>query len=115
MGFSKMVDMEMDDEERLEATLPIAMPDAKGPQYPWGLRISLTQDDLRKLGLLDCPCDVGDVIDLRAFAEVTSISRNKVKPVAGGEETEQVRIELQIQKLAIENESTEQPGEDDDD
>lgn len=93
--------MELDDDEKLDASMPIAMPER--PSFPYGLRICLTHRELEKLGL-DADCDIGDVIDLRAFAEVTSVS---MTDGAGGKEC---RVELQIQKLAVENEATEDMG-----
>ena len=92
---AKLVDMELDD----ESTLDMAVPEiAKKPDYPWGLRISLTEKELAKLGL-DADCDIGDMIDLRAFAVVTSVSKNK-----RDDGDESVRVELQIEKMAAENE-----------
>ena len=102
MAWSKLVDMEMDDDEKLDRAIP-DMPSK--PDYPWGLRISLTEKELKKLEL-DADCDIGDMIDLRAFAVVTSVSKNKMD---GGEEC--CRVELQIQKLAVENEMTEDEDE----
>jgi len=99
MAWSKMVDMELDDEDKLDSTAPIAMP--QKPDYPYGLRICLTTKELAKLGL-EPDCDIDDVIDLRAFAVVTGCFRNKIE---GGQE--ECRVELQIQKLAIEQESEE--------
>lgn len=92
-SWGKMVDLELDDEDKLDAFMPIPMPDK--PRYPYGLRICLCKDELEKLGL-DLP-DVGDVVDLRAFGEVTSVSDGE-----GGR-----RVEIQIQRLSIENEMTE--------
>ena len=92
MGWTgKMVDMEMDDEAKLDAPMPIAM--LEKPQYPYGLRICLNSPELEKLGL-DADCDLGDTIDMRAFAEVTCVSK----------EGDNCRVELQIQKLAVESE-----------
>jgi len=103
-GWSKLVDMELDDESQLNAAMPIAMPDK--PRYPYGLRICLTHEELAKLGL-EADCEIGDVIDLRAFAVVTSVSVNET------ESGKNCRVELQIEKLAVENESTEDmAGED---
>ena len=95
MAWSKLVDMEMDDEEKLDAVCPMPMPTKAS--YPYGLRLCLTHKELAKLGL-DADCEIGDMIDLRCFAEVTSISKNDY---GSGEEC---RIELQIQKMAIEDE-----------
>lgn len=95
MPWSKMVDMELDDEDKLD--LPPVM--NMKPDYPYGLRISLSHTELEKLGL-DHP-DIGDVIDLRCFAVVTSVSQSE------GSEGHTCRVELQIQKMAVENEADE--------
>jgi len=92
-SWSKLADMEMDDEDVLDTITPIPMPERS--RYPYGLRICLCEGELKKLDL-GLP-SVGDVIDLRAFAEVTSVSDGE-----GGR-----RVELQIQKIAVENEMTE--------
>ena len=105
MPWSRMVDLELDDEAQLEAAMPIAMPDK--PRFPYGLRICLTHDELKKLNL-EPDCEIGDVIDLRAFAVVTSVSMNET------DHGQECRVELQIQKLAIENETTEDDTEEKD-
>ena len=105
MGWSKLIDLEMDDEDQLDAVTPY--PVKERAQYPYGLRISLCHTELEKLGL-ELP-DVGDVIDLRAFAVVTSVSSND------GEYGSSCRVELQIEKLAVENEMTEDDTESEDD
>lgn len=97
MGFTKFADMSMDDEDILDTCCAMPeLPKPKGPQYPYGLRICLNSPELNKLGI-EGDCDVGDMIDLRAFAEVTSISKDG----------DNCRVELQIQKLALENEDDE--------
>jgi hypothetical protein len=98
MAWSKLVDMELDDEDKLDAFPSTAEP--KRPDYPYGLRMCLTHSELRKLGL-EADCSVGDIIDLRAFAEVTSVSKDG----------DSCRVELQIQKLAVENEMDEDEDE----
>jgi len=65
MAWSKMVDLELDDEDRIDTFLPIAMPDK--PQYPCGVRICLTHVEIAKLGLDIGDCDVGDIVDIRIF------------------------------------------------
>lgn len=78
--------------------MPIPM-EAK-PDYPYGCRICLTHKELEKLKL-GTDCNVGDVIDLRCFGEVTSISKDG----------DNCRVEIQIQKMALENEAEdEMPG-----
>lgn len=103
MGWTRMVDMELDDEGKIDSGYSVG-PDKKPsrPDYPWGLRITLTGCELDKLGL-DTDCDIGDVIDLRAFATVISISEDGNSRCVG----------LQIEKLAVEPESdSESPMED---
>ena len=102
MAWSKLVDMEMDDDDALDCACPIPMPNRQ--TYPYGLRICLTHKELAKLGL-DADCNVGDMIDLRCFAAVTSISKNDS---GNGEDC---RIELQIQKMAAEDEMSEDEGD----
>jgi hypothetical protein len=97
MAWSKLVDLEMTDEEKLDTMMPMPM---ERPDYPCGLRLCLTESELEKMEL-DDDCNVGDMIDLRAFAVVTSVSKND------GPNGPCCRIELQIQKMAVENEMTE--------
>ena len=99
MAWSKLADMSLTPEERAENFGP-ALADAKGPQYPYGLRICLTHDDLAKLGL-NFDCDIGDLVDMRCFGTVTSISQNDGPDGPCG------RVEIQIERIAIENELTE--------
>ena len=97
-GWSQMVPMELTDEEKLDALLPASIKDQ--PDYPWGLRISLTEHELQKLGL-EADCSIGDTIHLKALARVTCISNEATD---GGNK---VRVELQIEQLAVENEDEE--------
>lgn len=103
-GWSKMVDMAFTDEEKVEKRLDCAMP-CDPPDYPYGLRISLDHATLKKLGL-NADCDIGDMIDIRCFAEVVGISLNDSR--GGPSEC----VELQITRMQLENEATEVPGDD---
>ena len=97
----KLVDMRRTLDEKIEASMPSPM---MANDYPYGLAISLTQDELDKLDL-DADCEVGDLIDLRALGRVTSVSKNEVE----GKAT--CRIEIQLEQLGLEDED----HEDDDD
>lgn len=104
--FSKMVDMRRSDAEKTAADGPFACSTVggpTGPDYPYGLRIRLSEDELAKLDL-DGDCTAGDMIDLRAFAKVINVNVEEVdgKPRRS--------IELQIQQIALENEETEEPA-----
>jgi hypothetical protein len=95
MAWANMVNMELSDEDKLDLQLPAAVSEA--PEFPWGLRITLTHRELEKLGL-EADCPVGATIDLRALAKVCSVSRND------GPMGPEDRVELQITDLAVENE-----------
>jgi hypothetical protein len=99
MGWSKLTDMELDDEAKLDA-YPIIGPDGKnrGPEYPYGLRISLTEKELAKLDLDVADADVGDLVDIRALGVITSISQDE------GSNGKTARVEIQLQKLALDDE-----------
>lgn len=72
--------------------------------YPYGLCIRLGTDELEKLDIED-GFEVGDIIDLRCFAKVTSMSANVTT-----EGTNRC-MELQITHLAVENENEEDEEE----
>lgn len=100
-----MVDMRRTPAEKEESavqTLP-----GNGPDYPWGLAISLDQDSLDKLGL-DDDVGIGDMIHLHAMAKVTSVSKTDNEATGPC-----CRIELQITHIATEDEDTEDDDEDD--
>lgn len=91
MAWGKWADLAYDDEEQIDNSLP----SLDKPEYPYGTRICLCGRELEKLGL---PLPrVGDMIDLRAMAAVTSVS----------DDGKTQRVELQIQMLKTENEDTE--------
>lgn len=95
----KLASMALSDEEKNEYLTPIAMPDR--PEYPCELRICLTDATIQRLGL-GGDCQVGDLLDLRAFARVTSKSESTQE-----DGTTRCRLELQIESMACENEMTE--------
>lgn len=95
---SKLVSMELDDEDKMDTLMPIAMPSK--PDYPYGLRICLCEKELTKLGL-PVP-DIGDMIDARIFGRVTSVSSESRE---GGDTC---RVEIQIEYMSAENEMTEE-------
>lgn len=88
--------MERDDDSKLDHELPGLKAD-----YPYGLRICLTHEELAKLGIDDDP-EVGDMLHFAAMAEVTSYTKGD------GEMGAHRRVELQIKLIShMENESTE--------
>jgi hypothetical protein len=115
-GFQSMVDMAKTPAE-IKEDMPqaIAAPKAsngpKVPVYPYGLCISLTEEELAKMNMGDEPLpEVGDMIHLMAMAKVTSVSENERVDDAGNK-TKCCRVELQITHLATENENEEDARE----
>lgn len=101
MAFGKLVDMAMTPKKR-ESNAPSVLPaESSQPIYPWGLSISLQDEQLEKLDL-EADCEVGDLIDLRARARVTSVSQNETT------NGKCCRVELQIIMLGVENEEEEE-------
>ncbi len=91
-----MVSLELDDEDKMDFCAPIP---CDRPDYPYGLRICFSEKELEKLGL-EIP-ENGDMIDMRAFGEVTSVSTEQ----RDGKGT--CRVEIQIQRISLEDENKE--------
>ncbi len=94
----KLVDMAKGPEEMQESAL--AMPSV--PLYDYGLTLRLSHDSLEKLDLDISDVEAGDLLDFRAMAKVTSVSKNDTG------DGEKCCVELQIVMMGIpENESAE--------
>lgn len=94
----KLVEMARSASEIKDATAPII----NEPLYDYGLTLRLNSESLEKLNLDDEDVEVGDLLDFRAMAKVTSVSRHDT---GGGSKC---CVELQIVMMGIpENESTE--------
>lgn len=95
-----MVDMELDDEDKIDAIMPIAMPSK--PDYPYGLRLCLTAKEMEKLGLDPADLLIGGMIHLHAIAKITDIS------ITDNEAGKNARAELQITSMCcVESEDAE--------
>lgn len=101
-----MQSMELDDEAILDMPCPIPIAAKDRPRFPYGLRISLTQDELNKLELEAADCFVGGMVHLHAMARITSVSEDQM------EDGKKCRVELQIEALCIESEDRENEEED---
>lgn len=105
MSFGKMVDMSLTPKDQGKSYPMACSPSIGGqPVYPYGLSISLGDEQLAKLDL-EADCEIGDIIDLRAMARVTSVSQNETT------DGKCCRIELQIIMLGVENEDDEDEEE----
>lgn len=88
----KMANMKMDKSEA-EAHMPTAVADS--PEYPYGLRLELTEEAIGKLGLNSLP-KVGSKMAINARVEVSSASQYDSKE--GGKRRS---ISLQITDLGL--------------
>jgi hypothetical protein len=70
--------------------------DSDKPRYPWGLQLTLQNEQLKALGISGLP-KVGDTMTLQAVVKVTSCSEEECQ----GEEPE-MRMSLQITELGLE-------------
>lgn len=98
-----MVSLELDDEDKMDACLPLP---CDKPDYPYGLRICLTDKELNKMGLDVSEAFVGGIFHLHGLARITSVS------MTDGAHGKDCRVEAQIEDLAIESEDEENEDED---
>lgn len=94
-----MQSMELNDEDKIDALMPIPMPDK--PDFPYGLKICLTEKELEKLKVDPSDAEIGGTFHLCAMARVTSVSMTK----EDGRDC--CRIECQIEEMTVESEDHE--------
>ena len=95
----QMVSMELDDEDKLDAPMP--MPMSNKPDFPYGLRISLTEKELDKLNLDHKSAEIGGIVHGHFMGRITSVSENE------NSDGQRCCVEMQIEDLAIESEDEE--------
>lgn len=93
----KLVDMARSAEQQNDAVSPAPI---NAPLYDYGLHLCFNHETLEKLNL-DDDVEVGDMLDLRAMAKVTSVSKNDTG------DGEKCRVEMVLTHIGVENESTE--------
>jgi len=72
---------------------------SSGPEYPYGLRITLAHEILKKMDLTKLP-EVGSRMGLHAIVEVVGVNADRA--MNGGKET---RVELQITDMCLKTEA----------
>lgn len=96
----KLVDMARSAEDLNADAMPSSVSNMS--LYDYGLTLRLNSETLEKLNLDDSDVEVGDMLDFRAMAKVTSVSKHDT---GSGEKC---CVELQITHMGTpENESTE--------
>ena len=92
---AKMIDLKQSKSAREKHTSPKMI--GESDRYPYGLSVSLDHDSVEKLGLHKKPPKVGSKVHLHSHAHVKS------HDITHGEDGKpRHRIELQLQKMAIE-------------
>lgn len=94
----KLVSMERSPKEMADASNP----SYNVPKYSYGLSLRFDDETLEKLNLDTSDVEVGDMLDLRAMAEVTSVSKHD------SGDGEKCCVELTLTHVGLENESTEE-------
>lgn len=90
-----MISMELDDKEKAEMSSPSL------PKYPYGLCISLCEDELEKLNLDISDVEPEDMLHMHCLAKVTSVSKRDTS------DGMTCRVELQITNINAESEDDE--------
>lgn len=85
--------------EKKERNSPTEAAKYDGPDYPYGLTLRLEDEHLKKLGISSLP-KVGTSMAIEATCKVTSVSSNESERGSSRR-----CIELQIQKLGLDNDS----------
>lgn len=83
-------DLELDDEDKLDAVMPIAM---SKPDYPCGMRLSLQEPQLKTLDMMDPMPKVGDYVMMTVLARVTHCSQSDSAMMG-----QNCCVELQVEK-----------------
>ncbi len=99
-------DMELDDEAKLDFCAPMA---CKAPDYPYGLKICLTDKELEKCGCDPKSFEKDGYVHLHAMARITYVTHTD-----DSEKGKTTRVELQIEGLALESEDEEDETENED-
>lgn len=95
--------LELDGEEQSDMVMPIPMDDA--PDFPYGMRICLTQAEMEKLGIDPSEATVGASFLMHAMCRITSVSASESD---GGSS---FRMEAQIEQADVDG--TDEPDADD--
>lgn len=97
-----MVSMARTPAEKQEAVSEMTPTAMNQPDYPYGLCLSLCEDELAKLGFQQNELQVGDMVHLHCMATVTSVSNHD--NASSGPSS---RVELQVTHISAEDEDSE--------
>lgn len=91
----KLSDMKLSKAQKKD-TMPMAVSADSGPDYPYGLRVSLDSAALNKLGISKLP-KVGAKMSLQAVGVITSVSQHESK------NHDSRSVEIQLQEIGVES------------
>lgn len=99
----KLVDMSLSPAESKEAmgTMLCGPSEPKGPEYPYGLSLSLEKVSLDKLGIAERPA-IGTEFTLVAKVKVTGSSESETE-YEGGDKHESKSVSLQVTEMALDS------------
>ena len=89
-----MVSLALDDEEKLDMVQPMKVDSL--PEFPYGLRICISQDEMAKLGIDPEDVQVGGYFMAHVYCCITSMSSDKKS-----DGSEYHRMEAQIEQMEI--------------
>lgn len=100
-----MKSMALDDEDAYDYAMPITSDER--PEFPWELRITLTDKTMKKLGLDPSVAlgGIGDTVMIHAMARITSASIDQRE----GQDEPCARVELQIESMALGDDPSSEP------
>jgi hypothetical protein len=98
-----MVSMELDDEDKLDTAMPIAMPEK--PDYPFNLRFAITDKEFAKMELETDNLQRGMLIHVHAICRITDVT------TTDGQMGKCCRAEVQIEDMCVESEDAENEEE----
>jgi hypothetical protein len=94
-----MIDMKLTNQAKGDATMLAEADKPEGPEYPYGLRISLDNDSLTKLGMNELPA-LDAEFTLTAKVCVVSVSQHESQ----GSDKPHRSVDLQIEMMALASE-----------
>lgn len=99
----ELTSMKMDKKEIKKNMGPTATPGEapKGPQFPWGLQVTLEDSSLKKMDISLADYKVGDMVELYAQCKVTRLSQSQNQSEHGNNEKNRT-MELQITDMCLE-------------
>lgn len=92
-------DMAYDEDDKLDYVAPIKI---DTPDYPYGLRVCLSNAEIRKLGIDPSEAVVGGHVMAHCLMKVTSVSCDQT------DEGEKYRIEFQIEEMGVDSDEAEE-------